>query len=158
MLPYDQAKHPVEKTFMPPYAVVRTWSDVPLFHGRGGIRFLTGSIAYAMRAEYSWLCGIKPMLNGLTIDPCIPPSFDNLTARFRYLHSAVGLEILNPQGREAGVRSMRLNGKRINETVVDPFSGCQGFLAAASLFDRGKNRIIVDLGSRRDARGSATRR
>lgn len=89
--PYDQTKHPTEKTFTPPYAIVNCYQQLPEFHHRGLMCFLTGSVAMAMRGVYEWLLGIKPTLDGLKIEPCIK----NAEAEFEYLAKRYCIKIEN---------------------------------------------------------------
>ena len=145
LLPYDQQKHPTESTMTPPYGVVNCYQRVPGFFGRGGLVFLTGSIGYAVRIVYEWLFGIKPMLDGLAIDPCVPSSFDKLDAKFNYLGKNFELKILNPDGAQTQVKTLTLNGSQISETVTDPYSGRDVFVIADGLFSNEDNVIEVTL-------------
>jgi hypothetical protein len=79
---------------------------VPLYGGRGGMVFLTGTIAYALRMIYDWMLGIKPTLDGLAIDPCVPSEFDKLEGEFTYQNKKIELEILNPDGNQTQVKEM----------------------------------------------------
>ena len=145
LLPYDQTRHPIASVMTPPYAMVNCWQEVPLFKYRGGATFLTGAIAYGLRMAYSWMFGIRPTLDGLTIDPCVPASFDTLTATFKYLDKKVKLKIYNPDGRECGPRIAKLNGKRIDSRVSCPFSGRELPFIADGLFTKRDNKIEVTL-------------
>jgi len=145
LLPYDQVKHPVTATLTPPYAVVNCWQRVPLFPHRGGLTFLTGSIAYGLRMVYDWMFGIRPMLDGLAIDPCVPSKFRELRAAFPYLGKRVELHISNPNGAQTGVREMTVNGRRIERTATDPFSLRTMFVADDDLFAEPENAIHARL-------------
>lgn len=146
LLPYDQEIHPVSASLTPPYAVVNCYLEVPGFMHRGGLMFLTGSIAYALRAAYQWMFGIKPQLDGLVVDPCIPKAFGTLSARFSHRGHGVRLSIENPHARECGVRSLTVNRRPVTTHRTDPFSGRTVFVAADELFDRDDNIIEVTLG------------
>lgn len=145
ILPYDQRRHPTETALTPPYAVVNCWQGVPLFQRRGGLTFLTGSIAYALRIVYSWLLGIRPTLSGLAVDPCLPAAFPVVTAEFPYRGHRVRLEIRNPAGRQCGVRQMTVNGAPVRASIRDPFSGRTVPLAADKIFDQAVNRVVVTM-------------
>ena len=83
--PYDQTKHPTEKTWTPPYAIVNCYQQIPGLDHRGLMCFLTGSVAMAMRGIYEWMAGIRPVLDGLEIEPCIPETMDCVDVEFEYL-------------------------------------------------------------------------
>lgn len=122
MLPFDQEKHPSEKVMTPPYAVVNCWQQVPGFNHRGGLSFLTGSTAMALRMTYDWVCGIKPRIEGLSIDPCVPKKAKFTQVEFTYLDTPVTLTIENPCRREAGIQYGTLNGEIITDRIKDLFS------------------------------------
>ncbi len=70
-LPYDQARHPEEKTLNAPYAIVNCYQDVAPCRHRVGFSFLTGAVAMIFRNIYFYMYGIKPCVDGLSIDPCL---------------------------------------------------------------------------------------
>lgn len=143
LLPYDQQRHPVDQVRTPPYALVNVWQNVPRFRNRALMTFLTGSTAYAIRMIYDWLCGIRPTLDGLVVDPCLPRDFHDVSASFRYLDRTVHVNIRNPDGRQAGVKSMTVNGVAGTRTETDPFSRRTVFVADDAMFTGETNRIEV---------------
>ena len=146
LLPYDQSRHPVATTMTPPYGVVNCWQDLPGFPFRGGMVFLTGSIAYGLRMVYDWMYGIRPLLSGLVIDPCVPSKFKELKADFKWLKSTVKLTIVNPSGAESLVKSMSVDGFRVNTSRKDPFSGRRQFVAPDNMFKpEAVHEIVVTL-------------
>ena len=146
LLPYDQQRHPVKQTMTPPYGVVNCWQELPGFPLRGGMVFLTGSIGYGLRMVYDWMYGIRPLLSGLAIDPCIPKHFKKIEAEFNWLGSAVHLTILNPDESECSVKSMQVDGKEVKTTKKDPVTGRTLFIAPDGMFKTGeKHEITVQL-------------
>ncbi len=111
IMPYDQEKHPTEIAFTPPYAIVNCWQELPGFNHRGLMCFLTGSVAMAMRGVYEWMLGIKPTLDGIEIDPCLPSSISNAEIKFDYLGNA---HVLNLSGGKAFIDGKELLSKRKN--------------------------------------------
>lgn len=91
LMPYDTELHPTEKTFTPPYAIVNAYQQLPGFHHRGLMCFLTGSVAMAMRGVYEWLLGVKPCLDGIEFLPCLPKTVDNVTAAITYRGREISL-------------------------------------------------------------------
>lgn len=145
LLPYDQKRHPVEQVRTPPYALVNVWQNVPRFRNRALMTFLTGSTAYAIRMVYDWMCGIRPTLDGLTVDPCIPSDFPEIGVSIRHLGRTVVVKIRNPDRREAGVRAMSVNGAAVKRVEVDPFSRRRVFVADDALFNKQDNLVEVVL-------------
>ncbi len=145
LLPYDQEKHPVGDSRTPPYGVVNVWENIPRFKNRGKDVFLTGSTAYGLRMAYEWMLGIRPSMNGLVIDPCLPCSFDRTEVFVEYLGKPIRIEILNAQGREAGLKSLALNGFPVASQTVDPFSGRRVFVIAPSDLKEDANAVVAEL-------------
>lgn len=143
LLPFDQDYHPTETTFTAPFAVVNCWLRVPGFMGRGGLTFLTGSIAMGLRAVYDWMFGIRPALNSLIIDPCIPSHITKLQAQFQYAGKPVKIEIINNNGSETGVANIIVNGCQITESTIDPFNNRKVFLINDTKFSNQESNIII---------------
>lgn len=117
MLPFDPACHPPEWTLTPPYAMVNCWQEVKPYEGRGGMLFLTGSIAMALRMVYSWLLGVRHTMDGLELSPCCSAKLGAVSAEFSARGSQVMLHI------RPGGDTLRLNGKPVTKTRRDPFTG-----------------------------------
>ena len=93
IMPYDTSKHPTKIAFTPPYAIVNCWQQLPEFNHRGLMRFLTGSVAMAMRGVYEWMLGIAPTLDGVEISPCLPEGMEDVKVKFTFMDTEHLLEI-----------------------------------------------------------------
>ena len=82
-LPYDQGRHPALRVCAAPYAVVNVYHGVPMFPGRAGFSFLTGSVAMLERAVYNWIFGIDLQFDGICITPCVPASLADASVVYR---------------------------------------------------------------------------
>ncbi|HEX2924658.1 MAG TPA: hypothetical protein VHP38_00110 [Ruminiclostridium sp.] len=145
MLPYDQQKHPTQLVMSSPYAIVNCWQDIPVFKHRGMLSFLTGSVAMVMRGVYEWMMGIKPCLEGLAIDPCIPGFFRNPKARFTFRGRVIELEIDNPSGRNVLPDRVTVNGLPVTQKREDPFNKREVFVIAPELLSCKANKILVHM-------------
>lgn len=145
LLPYDQTAHPIAQTLSAPYGVVNVWENIPRYRNRGKNTFLTGSIAYAIRMVYDWMYGIRPTMDALTIDPCLPVAFKQVEVRFRYLDKNCTLTIDHESGNQAGVQSLTFNGTPIQSTRRDPFNQRQVFIIPDEAFTADDNHIHVAL-------------
>ena len=116
LMPYDIGRHPTEKTFTPPYAIVNCYQQLPGFDHRGLMCFLTGSVAMAMRGVYEWFAGIKPCLDGLELDPCIPADMPEFEVRFEYLGKQYTMELAEKD-------RVVVNGKMVTQKRKSLFSG-----------------------------------
>ena len=93
-------------------------SPVSSRHGASRLPWLTGTAAWSYYAAAQHILGIKPEVDGLRIDPCVPPSWKSFEVwrvfRGRKLHIAVS----NPDGVEKGVKTILLNNKEIDGNVI----------------------------------------
>jgi cellobiose phosphorylase len=78
------------------------------------------------------ILGIRPELDGLRIDPCLPAAWAGygVTRRFRRMDLAI--RVSNPDGVETGVASVSVDGK------------------AVELVDDGKRGALVPVGALKD--------
>lgn len=139
LLPYDQTRHPEEKTENPPYAIVNCYQDVPPCRHRTGFSFLTGTVAMAVRIVYNYMFGIKPSLGGLEIDPCLTKNFAEAEVKYNYNGKTLYLKY------SAGNRaSVKIDGMEA-DTVKDVLSGSPvAFIKDENLKNGSKIFITVE--------------
>lgn len=123
LFPCYEEKHPLSKTMTPPYAIVNCWQQLPIFDHRGMMCFLTGSVAMAVRGTYEWLFGIKPVLEGLILDPCLPETWQDAEISFTYKNKQIHLCI-----KRGMVSSLMANGKSIYQKTIPLFSYREAYL------------------------------
>lgn len=120
MTPYDMEKHPTKDAFAPPYAITNCYQLLPGFVGRAQLCFLSGSVAMATRGVYEFIFGVKPQLDGLVIDPCLPKKLDDVTYDFEYLNAKHTVRILNGT-------QVYFDGKPLTEKRKDFITSKEGF-------------------------------
>ena len=108
IMPYDMDKHPTDKAFTPPYAIVNCYQQIPSFDHRGLMCFLTGSVAMAMRGVYEWFAGIQPCLDGLEVNPCISEDVEEMQVSFEYLGNTYVMKV-------EGQNQITINGKPVTQ-------------------------------------------
>ncbi len=86
-------------------------------HGRARHPWLTGSSGWMYHAVTHWILGIRPGLNGLTVDPCIPGDWDGFEVQRQWRGAAYRITVKNPDGVQQGVRSMTLNGSPVSGAI-----------------------------------------
>jgi cellobiose phosphorylase len=64
------------------------------------------------------ILGLKPVAEGLKIDPCIPSNWKEFTAVRRFRGSEIHLKVINPEGRNKGLRRLTVNGQLMEDGVV----------------------------------------
>jgi cellobiose phosphorylase len=80
--------------------------------------WLTGAAAWAYFSATQHILGLRPELDGLRIDPCIPSSWEGFRATRRFRNRTIDIEVRNPAGVCRGVKSLTLNGTALPGTLL----------------------------------------
>lgn len=89
--------------------------------GEGKNSWLTGTAAWMWYTVSEFILGIKPSYDGLTIDPCLPTSAKEYKVCRKFRGAEYIIKVKNPKGVNKGVRSLLLDGQRMEGNTV-PFS------------------------------------
>jgi cellobiose phosphorylase len=87
-------------------------------HGEAKNSWLTGTAAWNYVAITQFILGIRPELDGLLIDPCIPSDWERFEVVRRYRGKQVKIEVSNPNRVCKGVASIVLNGNPIELNLL----------------------------------------
>lgn len=89
--------------------------------GQGEFTWMTGTAAWMWKVSLEWIMGIRPQLDGLLVDPCIPSKWDcfKVSRRFRDAHYVINVE--NPDGICKGVRAVTIDGEEHPNNLIPPF-------------------------------------
>ncbi len=101
------------------YSQMIAGKDAPSF-GEGKNSWLTGTAAWTFLSISQAILGIKPTLDGLQIDPCIPAGCRGFTAERVFRGARYRIRVENPDGVEHGVRLVTVDGREQRGTVLDP--------------------------------------
>lgn len=93
--------------------------------GKDAVRFgeaknswLTGTAAWNYVAITQYILGIRPVYDGLMVDPCIPASWDGFTVTREFRGTKYRIRVENPNHICKGVKKMVVDGKEINGNVI----------------------------------------
>ncbi len=78
--------------------------------GRSRVPWLSGTASWAHFTAANHLLGIRPEPAGLRIDPCIPKDWPGFTATRKFRGRSLHIEVMNPERRSRGVRSLEVDG------------------------------------------------
>ena len=95
--------------------------------GEGKNSWLTGTAAWTFTCISQYILGIKPTLDGLQVDPCIPGDLKAYHCDRTYRGAVYHIDIDNAAGAEHGVVSMTVNGKPAEGTVIPQEEGCKEY-------------------------------
>ena len=86
--------------------------------GEGKNSWLTGTASWNFYAVTQYILGIQPDYDGLRIDPCIPKEWKEYTITRQFRNATYEINILNPLGKNKGVKSMVIDGKPIEGNII----------------------------------------
>ncbi|CAH0528848.1 GH36-type glycosyl hydrolase domain-containing protein [Vibrio hippocampi] len=101
--------------------------------GMGRNAWLSGTSSWTYVAGTQWILGIRPEIDGLVVDPCIPAQWPEFKVKRKFRGATYHITVLNPNQVSRGVIEMKVNG--------DPISGNK-----APVFSTGEHLIEVTLG------------
>jgi N,N'-diacetylchitobiose phosphorylase len=80
--------------------------------------WLTGAAAWAYHSATQYILGIRPELEGLRIDPCIPSTWDKFSATRKFRGGSFRITVFNPDHVCKGVNKMEVDGKTIIGNLI----------------------------------------
>ncbi len=83
--------------------------------------WLSGTASWAYQAGTKYILGIQPTHEGLTIDPCIPKSWDGFKVKRIYKGAAYAIEVTNPDHICKGVKQVTVDGNPIEGNTLPTF-------------------------------------
>jgi N,N'-diacetylchitobiose phosphorylase len=95
-----------------------TYSTFSPRAGNTRTSWLTGAAAWAYFSATQYVLGIRPEMDGLRVDPCIPHTWTGFKATRRFRGHSIQIEVRNPQGVCRGVKSIILNGRRLPDNLI----------------------------------------
>lgn len=95
-----------------------TYSTFSPRFGVSRVPWLSGTVSWSYYTAVQYLLGLKPEIDGLRIDPCIPRSWPGFTATRRFRGKTVRLKVSNPSGVSKGVRRLLLDGVQLPDNLL----------------------------------------
>ena len=71
-----------------------------------------------MLAVVEGILGYKAEYDGVTINPCIPGTWQGFTFRKIFRNKTLNVTVTNPQGIEKGVKQVLLNDENIDSAII----------------------------------------
>ncbi len=99
------------------YCQMVAGKDAPTF-GEGKNSWLTGTAAWTFTNVSQHILGIRPTLNGLCIDPCIPDTLDGFDCDRTYQGAVYHIHVDNRAHVQKGVSSLMVDGQAIKGTII----------------------------------------
>jgi cellobiose phosphorylase len=90
-----------------------TYASVNPNAGKSRVSWLTGTVSWSYFAALQSVLGIRPEIDGLRIDPCIPSSWPGYEMERVFRDKKLMIRVTNPNKKCRGVKSLSVNGKSI---------------------------------------------
>jgi cellobiose phosphorylase len=84
-------------------------------YGKGGWTWYTGSAAWLYTIGWDWVLGLKPIAEGMQIDPCMPKDWNNVKGYRDYRGKKIEFVIENNNTNEVKVEA---NGKQLEGNIL----------------------------------------
>lgn len=83
--------------------------------------WLSGTASWAYQAAVKHILGVRPVYDGLELDPCIPDVWKGFKIRRQFRGAVYEIHVKNPEGVARGVRQVLLDGRIISGNVLPAF-------------------------------------
>ena len=101
------------------YSQMIAGKDAPSF-GEAKNSWLTGTAAWTFLSISQAILGVKPCLDGLLVDPCVPAGCKGFTVIRRFRDAVYQITVENPRGVQHGVASVTVDGKLVDSALLSP--------------------------------------
>jgi len=81
--------------------------------GKSRVPWLSGTVSWSHHTAFQWILGVRPEVDGLRIDPCIPKVWPGFTMRRNFRGMTLKIEVKNPNGVSKGVKTLTIDRKEI---------------------------------------------
>jgi cellobiose phosphorylase len=95
-----------------------TYSPCSPHVGKSRVPWLTGTASWSYAVAVEYILGIRPGLDSLRIDPCIPPSWPGFEVQRVWRGLTLQIRVDNARGRGHGVRRVRVDSQVIEGSAV----------------------------------------
>ena len=99
------------------YSQMVAGKDAPSF-GEGKNSWLTGTAAWTFVSISQAILGVKPSLDGLEIDPCVPAAVKGYRVRRLYRGVCYEIQVENPDGVQHGVKELWADGELLQGRLL----------------------------------------
>ena len=90
-------------------------------HGEAKNSWLTGTAAWNFVAVSQYILGIIPDYDGLKVDPSLPEACDGYKLTRKFRGNTYNITFKNPDHVSKGVKSVTVDGVKINGNVLPVF-------------------------------------
>jgi len=89
--------------------------------GQAEFTWMTGTATWMWKVSLEWILGVRPLLDGLLIDPCIPRDWGHFEIKRHFRDSLYRFSVENPEHVCKGVKKVTLDGTEHPTNLIPPF-------------------------------------
>jgi N,N'-diacetylchitobiose phosphorylase len=86
--------------------------------GKTRIPWLSGTVSWSYHTAVQWILGVRPELDGLRIDPCIPRRWPGFKMARIFRSKTLRIEVKNPDGVCKGVKQLTVDRRVVEGNLV----------------------------------------
>jgi cellobiose phosphorylase len=90
--------------------------------GLGRNAWLSGTSSWTYVAGTQWILGVRPDIDGLIVDPCIPSEWKEFRVKRQFRGATYHIHVTNPDKVSKGVAELRVNGEVLAGNKVPVFT------------------------------------
>lgn len=90
--------------------------------GLGRNAWLSGTSSWTYVAGTQWILGVRPDIDGLIVDPCIPSDWKEFRVKRQFRGATYHIHVTNPNKVSKGVAELRVNGEVLAGNKVPVFT------------------------------------
>jgi cellobiose phosphorylase len=95
-----------------------TYSTANRNAGKSRVAWLSGTVSWSHHTALQWILGVKPHLDGLRIDPCIPRAWDGYEVKRVFRGRTIHIDVQNPKNVCHGVAALSVDGQPVEGNLV----------------------------------------
>ena len=96
--------------------------------------WLTGTAAWNFYTITQYILGIRPELDGLVVDPCVPAEWNGFNVTRKFRGTTYNISVKNPDHVSKGIAGITVDGKNIEGNVLPVFN------------DNSVHKVVVTMG------------
>jgi N,N'-diacetylchitobiose phosphorylase len=95
-----------------------TYATINPNAGKSRVSWLTGTASWSYHSAVQYVLGVRPELDGLRIDPCIPSHWPGFEMQREFRGCQVTLRVKNPSALCKGISQLHVDGKLIEGNLL----------------------------------------
>ena len=115
---HARTKEAASKYKVEPYVISADIYGAGNLIGRGGWTWYTGSSSWFYKTGIDYILGLKIEKGILSLNPCIPKEWEEYQIRYKFGRSIYNIKLKNPNGKNKGVKTFKVNGNEIEEKKI----------------------------------------